>query len=201
MQTKDIRKVQNEQDNGQCLASLWAWKTSHSNYNQWKRLSQETDIYVNIANWPAEINVVPLLLIRFFFTKLPNVSHAFMFWNWIYSHVDLTKIFSRYSPPPSCLAAYSVPTFSPTTSNTSRTKRLQGARCSLPATGRSWRKAALLTQVCSQQQQRGGAFVWIREGVECPLETYKFSLTTWYRGLFVPPFKNCVQEEAVSWTH
>lgn len=173
---------------------------SYSNCNEWKRPSQETDIYVNIANWPAEINVVPLPLIRFssqncqmFHMHLCSGTGSTVMW-------ILQRFFPDISPPPSCLAAYSVPTFSPTTSNTSRTKRLQGARCSLPATGRSWRKAALLTQVCSHQQHRGGAFVWTRDGVEYPLETCKFSLTTWWRGLFVPHFKNSVQEEAVSWT-
>lgn len=122
---------------------------SHSDYNQWKRPSQETDIYINIG--PQEYMWFLCLLLGF----LDKIAKCFMR---IYVlELDLQSykgFFPDIFSPSSCLAAYSVPTFSPTTSNTSRTKRLQGARCWLPVTGRSWRKAALLTQVCSQQQQR-----------------------------------------------
>lgn len=33
------------------------------------------------------------------FTKLANVSHAFMFWNWIYSKVDVSEVFFQIIPP------------------------------------------------------------------------------------------------------
>lgn len=68
----------------------------HSNYNQWKHYSQETDIYVNIGDWLAEINMDPLPLVRFFLPiELPSVSQAFMSWKWIYSEVDVLEVFSR----------------------------------------------------------------------------------------------------------
>lgn len=85
---------------------------SHSNYNQWKRPSQETDIYVNIANWPAEINVVPLPLIRFssqncqmFHIHLCSGTGSTVMW--------ILQRFFPDTPPPSCLTVYSVPALLP----------------------------------------------------------------------------------------
>lgn len=157
LQNKDIRKAQIWEDSaGQWSKTLFeillSWKNVffffflHRKYNQW---NQETHLgdccRLGYRTW-----VVPKQPPK---KKKKKLLHAFMIWNWIGSKVAVLWVLFFSQVFFVCLLIL-VPHLSPTTSNSSGTKRSQDTQCSLPVTQRSWRKVYYCWRRCVSQRDK-----------------------------------------------